>query len=122
MRLSLEFALQSGHTVFSGFLLTMFAIWWLQNFYQTKLYFDKPCSRARNSCLQTRKMRVEIQFCELKIWALEKSCEFDISSNTKSRSWSQRCFSKSTVKGSGNVEAPRHTDSLSCRVTAMAEK
>ena len=36
--------------------------------------------RARNSCLQTRKMRVDIQFCELKIKALEKSCEFDISS------------------------------------------
>ena len=29
-------------------------------------------TRARNSRLQTRKMRAEIQFCELKIWALEK--------------------------------------------------
>ena len=61
--------------------------------------------RAQNSCLQTRKMRVEIQFCELKIKALEKSCEFDISSHTKSRSWSQRCFSKSTVKA---VEKSKH--------------
>ena len=34
-------------------------------------------ARARNSHLQTRKMRVEIQFCELKILALEKSCEFN---------------------------------------------
>ena len=31
-------------------------------------YQDKGLdSRAGNSCLQTRKMRVEIQFCELKI-------------------------------------------------------
>ena len=30
-----------------------------------KLYI--PGYRARNSCLQTRKMRVKIQFCELKI-------------------------------------------------------
>ena len=41
-----------------------------------------PCNytlilRALNSCLQTRKMRVEIQFYELKIWVLEKSCEFN---------------------------------------------
>ena len=34
-------------------------------------------NRARNSHLQTRKIRVEIQFCELKILALEKSCEFN---------------------------------------------
>ena len=33
--------------------------------------------RGRKSCLQTRKMRVEIQFYELKIWVLEKSCEFN---------------------------------------------
>ena len=33
--------------------------------------------RARNLRLQTRKMRVKIQFCELKILALEKSCEFN---------------------------------------------
>ena len=51
--------------------------------------------RARNSCLQTRKMRVEIQFCELKTLALEKSCEFNISAKTKLLSWSQ-------VKCSGN--------------------
>ena len=34
-------------------------------------------ARARNSCLKTHKMRIEIQFCELKIWAIEKSCEFN---------------------------------------------
>ena len=46
----------------------------------------KAKGRARNSHLQTRKMRVEIQFCELKILALEKSCEFNnlTVANTKS--------------------------------------
>ena len=33
--------------------------------------------RARNSCLQSCKMWVEIQFYELQIWVLEKSCEFN---------------------------------------------
>ena len=38
---------------------------------------ENTTGRARNSHLQTRKMRVEIQFCELKILALVKSCEFN---------------------------------------------
>ena len=58
------------------------------------LILTKYLCRARNSCLQTRKMRAEIQFCELKIWALEKSCEFNISAKTKLLSWSHRRSSK----------------------------
>ena len=68
---------------------------------------EEPIDRARNSRLQTHKMRVEIQVCELKIYALEKSCEFDISSNTKTslRSCSQRWISQSIVKA---VEKLKH--------------
>ena len=39
-----------------------------------KLAFLRP----QNLRLQTRKMRVKIQFCELKILALEKSCELNM--------------------------------------------
>ena len=70
----------------------------------------KVLCRARNSCLQTRKMRAEIQFCELKIWALEKSCEFNISAKTKLLSWSHRRLSKMQWKQN---QAPQNTDSLS---------
>ena len=66
--------------------------------------------RARNSCLQTRKMRAEIQFCELKILALEKSCELNISAKTKFLSWSHRRLSKMQWKQN---QAPQNTDSLS---------
>ena len=66
--------------------------------------------RARNSCLQTRKMRAEIQFCELKIWALEKSCEFNISAKTKLLSWFHRRLSKMQWKQN---QAPQNTDLLS---------
>ena len=60
--------------------------------------------------LANSKMRVEIQFCKLKIWALEKSCEFNISAKTKLLSWSHRRLSKMQWKQN---QAPQNTDSLS---------
>ena len=57
-------------------------------------------------------MRVEIQFWELKIQALEKSCEFDISAITKS----DLGLKDVSIKGGGKQilsQAPQNIDSLS---------
>ena len=67
--------------------------------------------RARNSHLQTRKMRVEIQFCELKILALEKTCEFNNLPVANTKSYLKDVF---IVKGSGKQNFPVVYKQLQC--------
>ena len=80
-------------------------------------------SGLKTHACKLAKCELKFNFVSLKYRHSKKSCEFDISYNTKSRSWSQRCFRESTVKAVEKSKRLDHyTDSLSCHVTAMAEK
>ena len=62
MRLSLEFALQSGHTIFSGFLLRYISellathLWWIEEIQATqslkhRIYILSGCKTQYQRCL-----------------------------------------------------------------------